>query len=52
MTLRRTKHSTAGCKSNPYNLPRSAALQATEILVQPSFGELNEAMATLGAELS
>ena len=52
VTLRRTKRSTAGRNPNPYNLPRSAALQTTEILVQPSFGELSEAMSTLGAELS
>ena len=52
VTLRRTKRSTAGRNPNPYNLPRSASLQTTEILVQPSFGELSEAMSILGAELS
>ena len=33
-------------------MSKSASLRMTEVSVQPSFGELSEAMSTLGAELS
>ena len=49
---RRTARATAGRNANPYNVPRSATLRTTAVVVQPSFGELSEAMANLGAELS
>ena len=52
VTLRRTKRSTAGRNPNPYNLPRYTALRMTEVSVQQSFGELSEAVSTLGAALS
>ena len=49
---RRTARATAGRNANPYNLPRSASLRTTAVVVQPSFSDLSEAMANLGAELS
>ena len=49
---RRTARETAGHNANPYNLPRSATLRTTAVVVQPSFSDLSEAMANLGAELS
>ena len=49
---RRTARATAGRNANPYNIPRSATLRTTAVVVQPSFDDLSEAMANLGAELS